>query len=489
MLACTRETVRTLLFVTLFFLTPSVALAIPAFPGAEGWGAGSVGGRGGTVIEVASLADRGAGTLRACVQASGPRTCVFHVGGTITLGSALVIKNPFLTIAGQTAPGGGIQLRGHMISIQNSHDIIVRYIRHRRGWQSPVGGTDAKGFEIIGPSATAYNIIVDHSSFGWQQDDNSVWYNTRNITYQWNIFAEANSPDAFTGREGKGFLMGTPPGRGSDMGTISFHHNYLTSNFMRNPEIGGDGPTEVVNNVIYNWGAFGTGMQNRGAGTAVNIIGNYYKAGPNSSTSRYEVLVGRTSQAGLYEQLRQMIYVRDNISPHRTSNAQPEWDIVGYCGLAGSAYCTIPASTSFQRSSPWPSSAYPITVSPAEENVANVLQNVGAILPARDAVDSRLVAEYQAGTGSVGGDNQWPVLADGTPPADSDHDGMPDAWETAKGLNPNNAEDRNGVGAGEYTNLEVYLNGGDVVVPAAPNVGIFGTFVEWVKALFTGIGQ
>ena len=252
------------------------------------------------------------------------------------------------------------------------------------------------------------------------------------------------------------------------MGSISIHHNYLTSNFARNPAITGDGPTEFVNNVIYNWGDGtdgGSQIQNRGAGAAVNFIGNHYKAGPDTSRSRYEVFVDEAGRyAGVKEQLPQMMYMKDNFGPHRTSSTQAEWAIVGYCGN-----CTVPAPTSFQRSSPWPSSAYPITISPAQANVANVLNNVGATLPARDAVDARLVAEYHAGTGSIGGDNTWPVLASGTPPADTDHDGMPDQWETSKGLNPYNAADRNAVAASGYTNLEVYLAGTGATTDPSPS--------------------
>ena len=279
-----------LIVLGLFAFAPPFASAVPAFPGAEGAGAASVGGRGGRVIEVTNLNDSGPGSFRDAVTQTGPRTVVFRVGGTITLQSAVFIREPYLTIAGQTAPGGGIQFRGHSISINDgAHDVIVRYIRSRRGWQAP-GGTDDKGFEVVSYSQPVYNVIVDHCSFGWQQDDNSMWNKMRNVTYQWNIFAEGNNPDAFSGWAGKGLLLGAPPGLGQELGTISLHHNYIASNFMRNPAVSGDGPAEVVNNVIYNWGAFGSEIQNRGAGTKVNFIGNYYKKGPDTN-SRYEVLI------------------------------------------------------------------------------------------------------------------------------------------------------------------------------------------------------
>ena len=358
------EILHPLIVLGLFAFAPTFAsAAVPAFPGAEGGGAASVGGRGGRVIEVTNLNDSGPGSFRDAVSQTGPRTVVFRLGGTITLQSQVLIRKPYLTIAGQTAPGGGIQLRGHGIVITDpAHDVIARYIRHRRGWSNPNGGS-AKGFGISARSNAVYNVIVDHSSFGWQQDDNDAWQKLRNITFQWNIFAEGNNPEAFNGIGGKGLLIGAPPGLGHEMGSISIHHNYITSNYMRNPSIAGHGPTEVVNNVIYNWGPLPSTVQNRGGGTAVNFIGNYYKAGPDSSKSRYEVLVDGASP----EQLPQMVYVRDNLSPHRTSSTQAEWAIVGYC-KSGPTYCVVPASTSFQRSSPWPpSSAYPIAVSPLRQ--------------------------------------------------------------------------------------------------------------------------
>ncbi len=441
--------------------------SVAAFPGAEGFGAISVGGRGGRVIQVTNLDDSGPGSFRDAVTQSGPRTVVFRVGGTITLASDINIIEPYLTIAGQTTPGGGIQFRGKGLRVQPpAHDITIRHIRIRRGWITNPGVNDVglsveSGSNAGNSSSLAvYNVIVDHSSLGWQQDDNAGWGKIRNITFQWNFINEGNNPDSpfNNGISGKGLLLGAPPGQGNDMGTISIHHNFLASNHQRNPSIGGHGPTEVVNNVIYNWGAFGTQIQNRGTdGTKMNIIGNYYKAGPNTGLSRYEVLISSAS-AGVLDQLPEMIYISDNLSPHRTSSAQPEWALVGYCGAGGPTYCTIPASTSFQRSTPWPSSDYPISVSSVQENITDVLNNAGATLPVRDEVDARLVAEYNSGTGTIGGDNNWPILQAGTPPADSDSDGMSDTWETANGLNPNDASDGPKIVSNGYSNLENYIN-------------------------------
>jgi pectate lyase len=458
-----------------FYRAKSTPAAVRAFPEAQGYGAGSVGGRGGRVIEVTNLNDSGPGSFRDAVLQTGPRTVVFKVGGTIDLLSDINISGAarsYLTIAGQTAPGGGIQSRLHGLAIRDgAHDIIVRYLRHRRGWIDDINGRFYTGFIIANDDETnpVYNIIVDHCSFGWQQDDNGAWARVHDVTYQRNIFAEAN-PDG-TGNGGKGMILAVDPGSGSLMRNISVHHNYLASNAQRNPLIGCEGPTEVVNNVIYNWQSFGAWIQSRGtAGAAVNYVGNYFKAGPDTWTWRYEMAISGSNAFGVLTQPPQMVYVQDNIGPHRTSSNQAEWALMGFGGgsTPNGEDTYGPASTSFQRGAPWPPSANPITVASAFANVATVLNNVGASqrldangnwVSNRDALDTRLVNEYNTGTGSVGGDNNWPVLAPGTPYIDTDHDGMPDVWETAHALNPNNGADRNTSAANGYTNLENFLNG------------------------------
>lgn len=151
------------------------------------------------------------------------------------------------------------------------------------------------------------------------------------------------------------------------------------------------------------------------------------------------------------------MYVKDNLSPQRTNSSQPEWSVVGYCGSTG-AYCTAAAPSSFQRSTPWLSSRFPISIATAANVPTVVLNGVGANLPSRDTTDARLVREYQSNTGSIHTYNDWPALANGTSPVDSDGDGMPDTWETANGLNPNNVTDGAAIAPNGYTNLENYLN-------------------------------
>lgn len=431
--------------------------ALPAFPGAEGFGALTPGGRGGRVLEVTNLNDSGPGSFRAALEATGKRIIVFRVGGTIDLKSDINITgevHSYVTIAGQSAPGGGIQLRHHALII-GVHDVVMRYIRVRRGFTGAEGGDQKHGITVASAAAPVYNVIVDHCSFGWQQDDNDVWYRTYDITFQWNIFAEANNPDAFNGISGKGFLAG----EGKGMGRLSFHHNFLTSNHQRNPAITGDGPTHIVNNVVYNWGAFGGAIQNRARGAMLNIIGNTYKAGPDSSTDRYEFLVDGAYGKTVLEQPPGLIYVRDNFGPHRKQAGDNEWAIMGFCRSSdGPRYCTIPAPSNLRRMTPWPAAPVPVMVHSAVKNVEVVLRGAGATLPARDAVDARLVREFHSGTGSIGGDNQWPALAPGTAPKDRDHDGMPDAWESARGLDPANAADGPKSAPSGYTWVEEYLN-------------------------------
>jgi hypothetical protein len=216
-----------------------------------------------------------------------------------------------------------------------------------------------------------------------------------------------------------------------------------------------EGPLEYVNNVIYNYGAFGTSIQARSVlGSLVNLIGNYYKAGPDTNTSRYPVTLDQEADSPyISDPVANTIYVSDNLATtHRTSIAQDDWDIVGWCGDVG-GYCTIGASHTYQKATPYAMSDYPITIADVEDVPALVLANVGAVRPSRDANDTRLVSEYYLGTGSIHNYNTWPTLASGTAPTDSDNDGMPNSWETSEGVT-----DPDAVAANGYTNLENYLN-------------------------------
>ncbi len=437
--------------------------AQPAFPGAEGYGAASVGGRGGVVIKVTNLNDSGTGSLRAACEATGARTVVFTVSGTIVT-NGIAITNPFITIAGQTAPGGGICLKlsttpsgaaEYDCMAIMTHDVIVRNIRFRAGTGSGIPGqpatyTASSQVDAFG-CYNSSNVIIDHCSMSWGTDGSfDMWFSNSYITVQNCIISETlNNSTHSTGPHSYGFLLGSDdPGAGC-VNYLSIHHNLISNNDERSPRVEGNQFLQVTNNVIYNWGVatsiISTGQSLTKTQTAkADYVSNYYKAGPNKvSGVDYGVNIGSTSGA--------KVYVSGNISPSRTLLTNPEWNFV-----SGSA-------TSFQVTTPWCTSiTYPVTVTAYPTFVSPTLANVGATIP-RDVVDTRIVNDAINGTGTlidnpmqVGG---WPILASGTAPADTDNDGMSDSWETAHGLNPNNAADLNGTSvSAPYTNLEAYLN-------------------------------
>ncbi|HWL54644.1 MAG TPA: right-handed parallel beta-helix repeat-containing protein, partial [Chthoniobacteraceae bacterium] len=441
----------------------------PAFPGAEGYGAASLGGRGGRVIEVTNLNDSGPGSFREACLATGARTIVFRVSGNIVLNSRLTLNkaNSYLTIAGQTAPGDGIQITGADVFLNSVHDVVIRYLRFRpTGMRASDAGKSS--LEMYGSSSSnaCYNIMIDHCSLYWGPDETaSSWDYVRDVTWQWCITEgmEFNHAGA-TNETSKGFLIATDEGNGSRMKNISIHHNYMANSAQRNPLLGADGPHEVVNNVVYNWRDFGTNIQNRGSGTAVNLIGNFYKKGPLSG-NRYAVGMDGKMNPNSY------VYVKDNIGPYRPNSSYDEWAIVGSGYGGGNSYWTVAAPKTLQRSNPWPSAPIPITVSSSGTVVEKVLAEVGASLPRRDSLDQATVNNFHSGTGSLRRATSqttswWPTLASKPAPVDSDRDGIPDEWETRYGLNPNNAADgaRLSASGSGYTNLEEYLNG----TPPAP---------------------
>lgn len=253
---------------------------VPAFPGAEGWGAESVGGRGGQIIEVTNLNDRGLGSLRECAGQSTPRICVFRVAGVINLARSIYIDDPFITIAGQTAPGGGITLVGGGLMI-STNNVIVRHLRYRGGSNS---------FITIRPWNDAHDIIVDHcSASGGEDDIIDIYYNDaefsdpdiRNITIQNCLIAEADPghPTGFIAG-GDSDLSTNPPTVGSSrVHQISVNRNYFAHNGWRNPLIKST-YTEVINNVVYNWS---DRIGGAASSAEVDFINNYWKSGPMTS--------------------------------------------------------------------------------------------------------------------------------------------------------------------------------------------------------------
>lgn len=432
-------------------LEPRYLMAqIPAFPGAEGYGMLATGGRGGTVYEVTNLNDSGAGSLRDAVSQSN-RTVVFRVSGTIELASNLLITGDNLTIAGQTAPGGGITLKNFGLRLDGADNVIIRYIRVRPGDTGTDTQVDGIGFTNNGAS----NIIFDHCSVSWGIDENFSFYGLPNITIQWSIISEGLYNSVHP--KGVHSMGGIQSGRDT-----SIHHNIYISNNQRNAKFNiadwwpGQN-TDFRNNVVYNWGAAATHGGNGGS-TLTNVVNNYYKYGPSTSTSaRSQFLSFEGGSPGEW-------YVTGNY-------------VHGYPVITANNWSgVVSASDGIQVNQPFASA--PVTTQTAADAYNSVLQYAGANVPYRDPVDTRVLNDVVNGTGAmvnsptdVGG---WPTLPTAAAPTDTDHDGMPDAYETANGLNSGNAADRNGVHASGYTNVEVYLNSlvpnlGSLTGPAVPS--------------------
>jgi hypothetical protein len=411
---------------------------VPAFPGAEGFGAVTTGGRGGSVIEVTNLDDYGPGSLRSAIQANGARTVVFRVSGTIALQSELRITNGNLTIAGQTAPGDGICISNYPMVI-DADNIIIRFIRSRHGDLYDFESGDA----IWGRQQQ--NIIIDHCSMSWSVDEAGSFYDNRNFTLQYCILSESLYDSGHPkGEHGYGGIWG---GQGA-----TFHHNLLAHHTSRNPRFNGSRYSgqpdlELVdhrNNVIYNWGfnsCYGGEAGNE------NMIANYYKPGPATEYSKRDRIVNPDDNEngfGTY-------YIEGNVV-----EGSPEVTADNWKGVDG---ITQTVKDQIRRDSPLEAPA--LTPHTAYEAFEHVLASAGAILPQRDPIDTRIIRETRTGTATYGGkygaasgiiDSQetvggWVTLETTAPPDDSDHDGMPDAWEELMGLNGNG-----------YTNLEDYLN-------------------------------
>jgi pectate lyase len=473
-----------------------VAGPLPAFPGAQGGGALSVGGRGGTVYEVTNLNDSGTGSFRACVEASGPRTCVFRTGGTIVLQSSLHILNPFITIAGQTAPGGGIQLAnsssnsGDLLRV-GTHDVIVRFIRGRI--QSPMSGTPSP-FSILNENANIYNVMFDHSSAAWAAWDNfDFWMGSFNsnyfydVTVQWSILGEPN----FATNGGCSVQISGASSAISDQITdIDFHHNFLTGANHRNP-IHRVNSGRIINNLVYN-----ASYYDIKAGGNKDIIGNYIKAGPYTSGSLHEiqtwtaVSIGTTAPPSLY--------IAGNAGDSNGFNpAANQWSgsLTGMApGEDNSDTVSSPIPTTYQRATPLATVGLPITV----HSAGDLATSNGVLLPDfptslgnpgvgasaklsdtacdgswvsnRDSLDNRYVSEFLNNTGH-GGDittsGTSPTLASGSPCASSLHDGIADQWKTNHGLSITDATLYQQTAPNGYTYLENYLNGTDPnVIPS-----------------------
>lgn len=413
---------------------------VPAFPGAEGAGKYTSGGRGGQVYIVTNLNDKGEGSLRKGIQKKGPRIIVFTVSGTINLLTPLTIHNDSLTIAGQTAPGKGICISGHGLKV-SAGNVIIRYIRVRPGDEFPIEQDAITG---IGNK----DIIIDHCSFSWGTDEACSFYKNENLTIQWCIMSESlNLSHHFKGEHGYGGIWGG--------NKATFHHNLLVHHTSRNPRFQGSRGltsgdvelTEMVNNVIYNWrskASYG------GENGQYNIIGNYYKPGPATHPKERSLFLEPYKPLGKYYLIGNVMEGAPVVSKNNDKGVNPK----------SGAIRDIVVQLPFVVSNFKPSSA--------QDAFNAVINNAGAS-KFRDEVDKRILNEVRTGTVTYG-DNGiinsqkdvggWPDLSGGIAPVDTDGDGMPDEWELDNALDPNNPDDHKGFDLSKvYTNIEVYING------------------------------
>ncbi|WP_294331716.1 pectate lyase [uncultured Sphingomonas sp.] len=432
--------------VALLLASAAPALAqqwpVPAFPGAEGAGATALGGRGGKVLFVTTLNDSGPGSLRAAVETPGPRTILFRVSGTIKLEKPLRIREGRVTIAGQSAPGDGITLRDHPLEVA-ADDVVIRYIRSRLGDESR---TESDAIWIL----AGHRIILDHVSASWSVDetlsasgnytrpDQGFW----DLTVQWSIIADSLTHSLHAkGEHGYGSLI-----RGGRGAKISFHHNLWANHEARMPRPGNYSGPEVDplgaffdfrSNVFYNWGKGWSGYNADKATLArYNFVDNAYVMGPQSEKAiafHESNMLAKAWFAGN--------------SMNGTIPGDP-WSLVD--GISPER---------FRLAAPVPMPA--VTRDSAVQAYERVLASAGAS-KVRDSVDARIVAGVRDRTGrqidsqrEVGG---WPELESTPAPQDSDGDGIPDAWESAHGLNSHDARDGNADRNGDgWTNLEEWL--------------------------------
>ncbi len=442
-------------------LLPGSLPALPSFPGAEGAGGTTPGGRGGRVLFVTNLQDSGPGSLRAAMEAAGPRMVVFRVSGRIELKTPIEVNHPYLTVAGQTAPGDGICVSGQTVTLNAGH-IIVRYLRFRRGNLE----TRDDAFNAVHAPG---QIILDHCSFSWGLDENVSLYRymkpdghgdfiknpIENITIQWCISSEALNPH--------GHAFGATWGGRN----VSFHHNLFANNTGRVPSIGWGDHVDFRNNVIFNWQH--RNIDGGDATSKLNIVANAFKAGPATYKGELQYRVAKPEVFRDFSESEGegRWHIAGNLVFGYPEVTRDNWD--GGVQFQDAGRQRVADYIERNRDND-PVPAVPIRQDAAEVAYERVLAHAGATLPVRDPVDRRIVGEVASGETTYGnGIINSPAEAGGWPeyqslPAqpDMDNDGMPDAWERRYGLNAEDPADysRDSDGDG-YLNLEEFLNGTD----------------------------
>ena len=426
----TRACIRAAVIACTLGAFPLMSHALPVIPQASGYGMDTPTGRGGKVYKVTNLNDSGAGSLRDCVKASGPRVCVFEVSGTIKMATDLSIVNPYITIAGQTAPSPGIMLRGAALRV-NASDVLVQHLRVRAGddKDGPAPG-NRDALKIEANDKVVKNIVIDHCSFSWGLDEVvSMWYGWDNVTIRNSIVSEGLRDSIHpSGTAGYGMLIGPWQGRVSIIG------NLLAHNGARNPLSRG---TEVVfvNNVVYGGGNYNVDLQSEGLATKTTVIGNVFVRGPDSSTANKPVHMRNTGNWPLPSTSR--VYVEDNSAVDVTSDP---WSVVDATGGL------IPDAMKSKSPPAWPAGLARL---PASES--DVLRRVGARPADRAPLAARIIKQVKERSGQIINC----VSANGTEKCKKNAGGWPTLAQNRRALTI--PADPNAVASSGYTNLEVWL--------------------------------
>ncbi|MBR1688805.1 MAG: polysaccharide lyase [Prevotella sp.] len=469
---------------------------IPAFPGAEGGGMYTFGGRGGKVLTVTNLNDDGPGSFRWACEQGGARIVVFNVSGIIRLKSPIYVRAPYITIAGQTAPGEGVIIAGESFQV-DTHDVIVRHMRFRRGETAVWYREDSFGGNPVG------NIMIDHCSCEWGLDENISFYRhmykpgetyerlklpTVNVTIQNTISAKALD----TWNHSFGSTLGGE--------NAAFIRNLWASNTGRNPSVGWNGIFNFINNVVYNWVHRSSDGGDYSA--QFNFINNYYKPGPltpKTTPIGHRILKPEAGLSRNPVKKYGRVYANGNIMEGYPEITRDNW--AGGIQIESDPDC---GEYTKQMRSNVPFAMPYLRMMSAQAAYDYVLDNAGATVPCRDIVDQRIIEEVRTGVayyekklpkdafgdrwglhpksqdadgyfkyrrmpkdsykqGIISDPRQmggYPVYGAWQPYVDTDGDGMPDEWERANGLNPNDPSDANGDCNGDgYTNIEKYING------------------------------
>ncbi len=436
---------------------------VSVFPQAEGYGSLTPGGRynpltgqQGVVIKVTNLNDAGSGSLREAIETKGPRIVVFEVSGIIELETEIAVLEPFLTLAGQTAPGDGICLKNYGMTIM-APNVVVRFIRSRPGDSITENADNIDSMAIIGipPRTDTYNVVIDHCSLSWSQDEIiSTWYSAHDITIQWCIFSEAlnraNHPK-------ETHSMGVLVGDGGD--NVTLHHNLNAHNLWRNPLLT-CASVDYFNNIHYN---FERGMElhySHSYPVRLNAIGNKWIPGTNTTLEYMPTFIIYTDTPKKDEP---RIFLEDNEGPAKGDllNRGYDYDLVGptWSYLYGTEHDEFISHYAVEQKFP---NRPNVTIQSAIDAYGDVLDFAGASL-SRDSTDSRIINDVIFKSGSsidrvseVGG---WSIYSQGIILMDSDNDGIPDSWEIANGLDPFNSSDNwNDEDENGYVAIEEYIN-------------------------------